>query len=215
MYKVYFISDLHLSHKNILKYQPNRMEMMGLTDVDDIEKHDEYILNMWKSTLKRGDHVYVLGDMILANYEQTKKLMNQLKSTGCKIHLIIGNHDKKYEFFSNLFESIDTIKYTIFKKSTFDFLDADFRVVMCHYPLVTWQHKTRGCVCLHGHTHNHSPWENEGVDLRLNVGFDSTMSNGKLISLEEIYAWYKEKLHGLSPFEYIEECSRNVPTFVR
>ena len=37
-YDVWFISDLHIAHKNILRHQPKRIEAMSLKDEDDIEK---------------------------------------------------------------------------------------------------------------------------------------------------------------------------------
>ena len=63
-YDVWVISDLHLQHKNILRHQPKRIEVMSLKDDDDIETHDKWIIDMWLKTVKRKDHVYVLGDMI-------------------------------------------------------------------------------------------------------------------------------------------------------
>lgn len=41
MSKVYFVADLHISHKNILRYQPNRIDRLGLKDEEDIETRKE------------------------------------------------------------------------------------------------------------------------------------------------------------------------------
>ena len=113
-YNVYFIADLHIAHKNIIKYQRNRIEAMGLKDEEDLETHDKYILDMWNRTLKRGDHVYVLGDFVMTrgNTDWARKIFHHLKTCGCHIHLIVGNHDAVALKFPDMFE---ISKVSIFK----------------------------------------------------------------------------------------------------
>ena len=214
---VWFTADLHFRHKNILRHQSNRMLAMGLADENDIEKHDQYLFDMWCSMVKRGDHVYVLGDFILSNKQDALTLLHRLKQkTGCKIHLIVGNHDKATKGFANMFQSIDLIKVVDFKKSAFPFLDEDFTCVLCHYPLKSWPRKCFGAVNLFGHIHNNAPWvDTETDDLCLNVGVDTPFANYKLVSLEQVYEWYKKKLNGLSPKEYIEKISESNPYLIR
>ena len=215
MSNVYFTADLHLGHKNILKHQPNRINFMGLKDVNDIEGHDKYIYDMWHSITKRGDIVYILGDLTLMPTEGTRKALIELKKHGCKINLIVGNHDHSVLGFPEMFETMSLLKLYKFKPTAFPFLDDTFRCVMCHYPMLSWADKSHGSVCLHGHTHNNSPWENQGIDLRLNVGIDTEIAQGKLVSLEQVYDWYKKKLNGLTPDEYIEKCTAEYKDFIR
>jgi len=217
MGNIFFTADPHLGHQKVLKYQPNRIQMMGLTDENDIEGHDQYFIEMWHNMTKRGDEVYVLGDFVLQPVDKALKYLQQLKSKGCKIHFIIGNHDKSCtnQLVSNMFVSSSLIKECAFKRTVFPFLDDTFRCVLCHYPMLSWPCKAHGSVCLHGHTHDNSPWENNTDDLRLNVGIDTEFANGKLVPLEKVYEWYKNKLNGLTPHEYIEKCTRENPYFVR
>jgi calcineurin-like phosphoesterase family protein len=70
-YNVWFVSDLHIGHKNILYHSPNRIESFNLKDKNDIDEHDKYVINMWLSMTKRGDHIYVLGDFIMTNKKET------------------------------------------------------------------------------------------------------------------------------------------------
>ena len=49
----------------------------------------------------------------------------------------------------------------------------------------------------------------------INVGLDAPMANYGLINLKDIYKWYKSKLNGLTPREYIEKVSKENPSFVR
>lgn len=218
LYDVWIVSDTHILHKNILRHQPKRIEVMGLKDDNDIESHDKWIIDMWLKTVKRNDHVYVLGDMILSSQQNSIYILHKLKSTGCKIHLIVGNHDKSTQKMFNMFDSIDLIKVVDFKKTVFPFLDEDFTVVMCHYPMVTWPRKAHGAIHLFGHVHANAPhidFGNTEGDLMMNVGLDAPMANYGLINLKDIYKWYKEKLNGLKPKEYIDKISKENKNFVR
>ncbi len=213
---IWFTADLHICHKNILKHQSKRVKAMNLENDEDIINHDKYIKDMWLSMVKRGDHVYVLGDMIMANRDTAVRVLHALKSKGCHIHLIVGNHDKSTQNLTNMFNSIDLIKVVDFKKTVFPFLDEDFTCVLCHYPMKSWPRKCHGAVNLFGHIHDNSPWvDTETDDLCLNVGLDTPFADYKLISLEQIYEWYKKKLNGLSPTDYIEKCSKENPKFIR
>ena len=80
---VWITADLHINHKNILHHQKERIKAMGLNGVEDISGHDEYITNMIKKKKKRGDRVYLLGDVILDNQQKSKKFLEKIKSKGC------------------------------------------------------------------------------------------------------------------------------------
>lgn len=217
-YNVWFIADPHINHKNILRHQPNRIKVMGLKDNDDIDGHDKYIIDMWLEMTQRGDHVYVLGDFILSSRDSAVRILHKLKSKGCKIHLIVGNHDKATQKLDNLFESIDLIKVVDFKKSAHSFLEEDLPVVMCHYPMITWPRKAHGALHLFGHIHANSPWIDKGItegDLMLNVGLDAELAGYKLINLKDIYKWYQEKLNGMKPVDFIDKMTNKIPNFVR
>ena len=214
-YNVFLIADLHLQHKNILHHSKNRISAMGLKDDKDIEGHDEYIINLFHNQVKRGDHVYILGDFILSNQETSRKIIQRIKSKGCKLHLIVGNHDKSTQKFYNDFESIELIKVVNFKKTVFPFLDEDFQIVMCHYPMKSWFNKCRGSLMCYGHVHDNSPWMDDTNDLTLNVGFDCPICNYQLLSLEQVYEFYKKKLNGLSPKEYSDKICEVDKTYIR
>lgn len=77
-----FISDLHLGHKNILKFSPER----GGTDV---ESHSEWLVEQWNSVVQKRDLVWVLGDVVF-----DKDHFKYLKRMYGNKHLILGNHDE-------------------------------------------------------------------------------------------------------------------------
>ena len=50
-----FISDPHLSHDNIIKFERTRFKT--------IKEHDDYIKNLITTNLHLNDTLYVLGDV--------------------------------------------------------------------------------------------------------------------------------------------------------
>ena len=65
MNKIYFTADLHFGHSNILKHSPKR----PFSDTVDIVAHDEWLLDLWKSTVDKRDTVYILGDLTFLKKE--------------------------------------------------------------------------------------------------------------------------------------------------
>lgn len=66
----YYISDLHIGHKNILSFD-NRPFF-------DLEDMKQTIIRNWNSVVSAHDDVYVLGDMFWNNNEALDTL-GQLK----------------------------------------------------------------------------------------------------------------------------------------
>ncbi len=98
---IYFISDTHFGHRNIVRYRP----------FNDIEEMDNTLINNWNSTVHENDEVYILGDFI---YKSDKHCSYYLRQLAGKKHLIVGNHDKKWmacgSNLSDYFVSIDSLR---------------------------------------------------------------------------------------------------------
>lgn len=77
----YFISDLHLGHKNILSFSPNRYG----TNVDE---HDLYQISQITSTITKRDLLFILGDVAFS-----LEKLELLKHIRGSIVLVRGNHD--------------------------------------------------------------------------------------------------------------------------
>lgn len=214
-YNVYFLADTHIGHQNILFHQPNRIKDLNLKGADDVEGMNEYIYKMWDDTVKRGDHVYLLGDVFLGGRDGAWKCVQRLKRKGVNIHLIVGNHDRNIPKFNNQFASIDYIKTVTFKKTVFPFLDEDFRVCLCHYPMISWPDKCRGAALIYGHIHSNYPFlDEETDDLMVNAGFDAPLAHYKLISLEQVWRYFKNKRGDLSAEKYVNKIREENPKFV-
>ncbi len=183
MNKIYFTADTHFFHTNILKHCPDRQN----SGTNDIIAHDEWLIDLWNSTIEKKDVVYIVGDFAFGNKERVIRLMGKLHGTK---HLIVGNHDASSIKLSNYFESVQQIKDLTFKVSIYPFLEKDFFLSLCHYPLISWNRKSYGACMVHGHCHGRiDEYNRKTGDLRVDVGIDGMLARecGGIISLEELY----------------------------
>ncbi len=163
---IYFTSDLHLFHANIIKYC-NR-------PFNNVTEMNEKIIDNWNSVVKKkSDIVYILGDVSFAHYQFILEALNRLKGT--KI-LIKGNHDRNCNPIAHAFLAI---------RDYYEIHCNEIPIIMFHYPLETWNKSHRGSIHLHGHTHNldnlfHSTYKRN----RFNVGVD--VNNFTPLSLDQI-----------------------------
>lgn len=82
--KIWFVSDVHFFHNNILKFCPATRH--GETALE----MNEYIVQAWNSKIHRRDIVYNLGDVSFGSVKNTDEVLSRLNG---QIHLIYGNHD--------------------------------------------------------------------------------------------------------------------------
>lgn len=193
--KVYFTGDSHFHHKNILKHCPDRARIGGF-DIDDVEAHDKWLLEKWNNTIGKKDIVYIVGDFAFGSPVHVKKLLSKLNG---KKFLILGNHDASSDKTElvNYFQKVTQIHCPVFKKSNYEWLDEDFQVVLCHYPMVTWPSKHYGSVMVHGHCHGRLNKYNESMpDLRVDVGIDSEIFGNNFVEVRELYEYFKKKTKG-------------------
>ena len=54
--RIFFTSDLHFGHENVLKFDDRPFET--------VEEMDEELIRRWNNKVDKGDLVYVLGDLI-------------------------------------------------------------------------------------------------------------------------------------------------------
>lgn len=83
MSNIYFISDTHFDHANIIPYarRPYR----------DVKHMNEELIKNWNSIVNNDDTVFHIGDAFwYPSVKNMKPIMEQLNGT---IYLIRGNHD--------------------------------------------------------------------------------------------------------------------------
>ena len=92
---IWFVSDTHFGHKNILKYTKRPFS--------SVEEMDEILIANWNNRVKEEDEVYHLGDVALCSPNKLRKILDRLKG---KIYLIRGNQDRSAEACRDRFEWI-------------------------------------------------------------------------------------------------------------
>lgn len=82
MSNVFFISDLHLGHKNICKFRP----------FDSVEEHDEYIKDNILSGISKRSKLYLDGDIAFTD-EAGDWIVDKLLKYCPNTVIVLGNHD--------------------------------------------------------------------------------------------------------------------------
>jgi len=150
----FITSDNHFFHENVIKYSNRPFR--------DKHEMNEKMIMAWNNKVPRDAILYHVGDFSFGKAEDTLKILNRLNGT---IRLIKGNHDKINPLIKDKFDWI---------KDYYESKTEDGRkIVMCHYPLLTWNGAHRGSWQLHGHCH-HSLERINQYTTRFDVGVDST-----------------------------------------
>lgn len=84
MSKIFFTSDLHFGHENVLRFDSRPFAT--------VEEMDSELIRRWNAKVGRGDLVYVLGDMIWKSRNDDAPAL--IRSLNGQIILIKGNHDR-------------------------------------------------------------------------------------------------------------------------
>ena len=140
--RVWFASDYHFCHTNVIKYDNRPFE--------SVEEMNEVLVNNWNSRVGKKDVVIYLGDLSFErNGNETQRIVKELNGT---IHYILGNHDDEKDMRKlNRFETIsDYINLSIHD------LDTPRKkqgIMMMHYPILSWDKAHHGDWHLHGHCH--------------------------------------------------------------
>jgi len=196
MQKIFFTSDTHFGHENIIEFTDRPW--------NSIEEHDEVLINNINTVVGRRDFLYHLGDFCFGPTaaKQITFAREILTKINCKnIHLILGNHDPRNkrgqprEEFAVLFNSC-TQYHTmrIPQALTLDeMLTAPKkRVILNHYAIRSWEGMHKGTYHLYGHSHATLPDNGTlsfdvGVDaIALRYGFQDP-NNYRPISSFEVY----------------------------
>ena len=176
--EVFFTSDTHFGHSNIIKYC-NR-------PFNNTDEMDEALINNWNAKVPKDGIVYHLGDFAWGSINYWEKIREQLNG---EIILIYGNHDEKYlnnKLMYKLFKEVTPQKKIWINK---------IPIYMNHYPFLCFGGSYKGLGAtwqLFGHVHS-NPRSEEGLDhkrlvncfpTQYDVGVDN--NNFTPISFDEV-----------------------------
>lgn len=83
MSNIWFISDTHFGHGNIIKYCDRPFK--------DVPQMDQHLIKQWNSVVKKNDTVYHLGDFSLGHPKEVVGMI--VEELNGNIKLVKGNHD--------------------------------------------------------------------------------------------------------------------------
>ena len=177
---MWFTADTHFGHSNIIE-----LTHRPFSSVQEMDRHLIANINDRVST---RDSLYILGDFSFRTtveeaYAFRKKIVCQ------HVHLIRGNHDDSWSTGAGagIFETEQ------------DYLEIapgyarGHKLVLFHYPIMSWNGKRRDAIALHGHVHSKGPTNNErnrerGI-LRYDVGVDA--NSYAPVSLTEVLKFFE------------------------
>lgn len=157
---IYFTSDHHFGHKNIIKYC-NR-------PFSSVEEMDSIMIERWNQVVKPNDMVYHLGDFTLNNRDKAIEYFSKLNG---KVYIVKNpsHHDKNWIKFNSF--SYTTITTTNVMSSVM-YIDPITTIrygiktiVMCHFPMLEWEGSHHGSIHFHGHSHGNIPNRENFIDV--------------------------------------------------
>jgi len=122
--KTFYISDTHFDHAKIIT-----LCKRPFRDVDEMNAE---MVKRWNSVVKPDDTVRFLGDFA---WKRTAYWLEQLDGS---IEWLLGNHDEKCEPSESPYREVK---------------DGPFKLVLCHYPIVSWNGFHKGAFHFYGHVH--------------------------------------------------------------
>lgn len=142
---IWFTSDSHYNHKNIVSGVTRWEDKSGCRDFATKEDMDEAIIANINRVVKTDDTLFHLGDVAFQGPDKVREFRARIN---CKtVHLILGNHDVDIHTLKELQELFTTVDF--YREININ----GQKIILCHYPLRTWNKWHHGSWMLHGHCH--------------------------------------------------------------
>lgn len=176
MKKIFFTSDHHFGHKNILKFSERPFS--------DVEEMNEVLIQKWNEKIDAEDEVYHLGDVGLMSSGKLRSILDRLNG---KIYLINGNHEKSAQACAKRFEWIKDYYELVVEDDEFE--RGQQLIVLFHYALREWNASHWGSYHLYGHAHGTLPDDKNARSFDIGVDCHDFYP----LSYEEVKAIMKTK----------------------
>lgn len=165
--KVFWTADQHYGHANIIKFCNRPFSSVDEMNAEMTRRHNEVV--------SKQDIVYCMGDFTLG-----PDAMRYLSGLNGKWRFVLGGHDKrwakKFPWAEGQYELLPPIHEISLGRNAIP-----PKLVLCHYPLLSWEASYHGSWNLHGHNHMSGDPIATAYDdrdemgnqaLRINVGVD-------------------------------------------
>lgn len=135
---IWFTSDTHYGHENVIRF-------CNRPFVDSVHMENA-LVGAHNAVVKPDDIVYHLGDFIWSpKAAEWDRILDQLHG---RFRVIRGNHDLPLRRGMFGHRKIDWVRD--FSEEKID----GIKVVLCHYPIASWNGARKGSFHLHGHCHS-------------------------------------------------------------
>ncbi len=184
---IFFTSDTHLGHANIIKYCKRPF--------DSVELMDEAIISNWNNTVKNNDTVYHLGDFCFGSAE---RYLDRLNGT---IMMVRGNHDKAI---------LDVYGHQAMPYKRIVSINGQY-IVLSHFAMRVWDKSHFNSWHLYGHSHGALPSCGKSFDVGVDawnyypISFEQVK---RQMSLQPDNPNWLMRLPGYNHNEYKEECRK-------
>lgn len=195
MSNIFFTSDTHIGHVNIIKYCSRPF--------GNVEDMREGLIERWNSVVKKEDIVYHLGDFSLQP-RHVEGVLSRLNRR--ELHLYLGNHDKPFHGEKKWLDQYKAWGFTTIQwtgRFSHDSLKLPY-VNLCHLPYrgagdaggyekgdeeryPDFRLEDDGEWLFHGHSHN--PSEKRVRHKMIDVGVDA--NDYTPVSIEQLKEYMK------------------------
>lgn len=161
--KIWFTSDLHVSHKNICRGESVWTNLDATRNFETVHDMNKAITKSINDYAEEHDHLFILGDVLMGDkfYDKFLDLLN------CKnVYIVYGNHDNLNKLTECHHSSIKFQGYYL------KLLVDKQEIILFHYPILSWENASKKSWHLYGHSHNTLKDDNYKNRKCFDVGID-------------------------------------------
>lgn len=145
--RLFFTSDIHFFHNNILKYCDRPFS--------DVHEMNQEIVSRWNARVPKNAVVIIAGDVALGGKSSAPELAKILASLNGRLFLVPGNHDDYILESDECLEHIEVLTPTIeIRVPDLEAPSNRQRIILSHYAQKVWNRSHRGTWMLYGHSHH-------------------------------------------------------------
>ena len=154
------------------------------------EQHNEWLVDIWNSTVQKNDLVYHLGDLSFATkYSEISDFVSRLNG---RIILLKGNHDREVNLqklkADNLIENWHMYKEIKVPLSTGEVQ----HICLFHFPISSFHKQGYGAWMLAGHSHGSHKSEGKSLDVGLDSAYNLYQKH-KFFSLMDVEHYMSQR----------------------
>lgn len=164
--ELFFTSDIHYGHSNMVKGISNWGDTSGCRDFNTREEMNEALLNGILNNTSDDAIICNCGDVAFGGIKNIFNLMGKLGSR--TMILTPGNHDHNIRN-SPLGSDVRGLFWRI---NDMNYLEhGGFKFMMSHYPMVVWHQSHKEVPLAFGHVHGSNPGLGKSQDVGVDVAY--------------------------------------------